>query len=308
MRETAERTGRKQGNLSRAFKQYGLPVRMRGGGLHQARHDWQRVILPRAVEIVGEYDTPVTLRQVFYRLVSEGLVENTRQAYNGLSNASSQWRREGRFPDLLDTTREIERPSDWVSPEFALRYLGKNYRIDRTRGQAENVYLMCEKRTMAAQLRMWFGDERSIPVVCLGGFASQTFVKDIADDIIADERQAVVLYAGDFDPSGESIIRDFLARIEQAGGDHEFEHVALTAEQVAEYGLPEMMGKESDPRAAGFTAKYGRLVQVELDALDPDDLRRLFADAIEPYWDAATFEAVIAREAEEREKLATLAE
>jgi hypothetical protein len=47
----------------------------------------------------------------------------------------------------------------------------------------------------------------------------------------------------------------------------------------------------------------GALVQVELDALDPDDLRALYAAAIADYWDTDAYRAVLEREARERDRL-----
>ena len=44
-------------------------------------------------------------------------------------------------------------------------------------------------------------------------------------------------------------------------------------------------------------------VQVEVEALDPDDLRRLLTAALAPYWDASAFERSLALE---REEAATL--
>ena len=84
----------------------------------------------------------------------------------------------------------------------------------------------------------------------------------------------MLLYAGDHDPSGEDIDRDFIARTDCWD---EVRRVALTAAQVEQYALPPQPGKETDSRAAGFVERHGRLVQVELDALPPDVLRDLFA-------------------------------
>ena len=69
------------------------------------------------------------------------------------------------------------------------------------------------------------------------------------------------------------------------------------------YALPEHPGKASDSRAGQFIARHGRLVQVELDALPPDDLRQLFEAAIAPYWDVSAYDRVLAREAEDRRQL-----
>jgi hypothetical protein len=127
----------------------------------------------------------------------------------------------------------------------------------------------------------WFGDY-GLPVLPLGGYSSQAFVDVIRRDIAAKGRPAVLLYAGDFDASGQDIIRDFIKRV---GCFDVQRQVALTSEQVAEHKLPELPGKASDVRAAGFKAKHGRLCQVELDALPPDVLHRLYSDALAPFLD-----------------------
>jgi hypothetical protein len=85
--------------------------------------------------------------------------------------------------------------------------------------------------------------------------------------------------------------------------------VALNAEQVVEYGLPENPDPEvaakvaRDPRARRFLERHGALVQYEVDALDPDVLRNLYRTAVEDFWDDEAFEAVMARENEDREQL-----
>jgi len=110
----------------------------------------------------------------------------------------------------------------------------------------------------------------------------------------------VLIYAGDFDPTGEDVDRDFVERV---GEFDEVRRIALSAEQVDEYDLPSLPGKETDSRAAAFEARHGRLVQVELDALDPDDLRDLYAAAIADYWAGDAFAAVREQERQERARL-----
>ena len=58
--------------------------------------------------------------------------------------------------------------------------------------------------------------------------------------------------------------------------------VALSTDQVRDYRLPVNPGKVTDSRAAGFIERHGSLMQVELDALDPDDLRALYQAADRP--------------------------
>ena len=60
------------------------------------------------------------------------------------------------------------------------------------------------------------------------------------------------------------------------------------------------MGKATDSRAAGFVKRHGELVQVELDALPPDTLRRLYAEALAPFWDDAAYQLAVEREDDDR--------
>ena len=64
-----------------------------------------------------------------------------------------------------------------------------------------------------------------------------------------------------------------------------------------------MAGKASDTRAAGFVEKHGELIQVELDALPPDVLEKLYWDVVKQYLDVSQFKKVVKQEARERKKL-----
>ncbi len=56
------------------------------------RLNWQ-LILVDAAAIVESYDPPVTLRQLFYRLVAAGVIPNTSTAYKTLSSRTAAARR-----------------------------------------------------------------------------------------------------------------------------------------------------------------------------------------------------------------------
>jgi hypothetical protein len=110
----------------------------------------------------------------------------------------------------------------------------------------------------------------------------------------------VIVYVGDFDPTGEDIQRVLSERL---NGGAEVIRVAVTPDQVATYNLPPMPGKATDPRAPGFTSRHGRLVQVEVEALDPNDLRALLDITLSSYWDEEAYGAVVEREERERATL-----
>lgn len=195
-----------------------------------ARVDWSAVV-SHAASIVTSYDTGVTLRQLFYRLVSDGTLPNTNGAYKGLSRTTAQARREDAFPDLIDLTRTIQRPLAFEDAGEARDWLLDRFRLDRTLGQPVSLYLGIEKRGIVEQLKSWFW-EFGLPVLPLGGYSSQTFTDDVHADAVHGDRPAVLVYAGDFDPSGEDIDRDFIARTRCFS---EVVRVALTPEQVVEY-------------------------------------------------------------------------
>jgi len=289
-------------------------------GTRRQSKDWQRVILPAAAAIVRSYSTCVTLRQLFYQLVARRFIPNTKDAYQGLSHASAEARRAGDFPDLIEGGRTIHQPTTFDGPDEARTWLrDTQYQRDRTEGQATQIILAVEKAGIVEQLLSWYED-LGVPIVGLGGYSSATLeakLNDLAGGSFnwwaettyrigpdgkphrLPRKNTVLIYAGDFDPSGEDIVRNLADHIPSIY----IEQVALTADQVAEYGLPENPGKESDSRAAGFVERHGRLVQVELDALDPNTLHQLYQDAIAQYWDDDAYAAALAQEAKDRAKL-----
>ncbi len=114
----------------------------------------------------------------------------------------------------------------------------------------------------------------------------------------------MLVYAGDLDPSGEDIARDFYQRVAAFG---EVVRVAVLPEQIASLGLSPMPGKSTDSRAAGFRTRHGQLVQVEVEAVHPVTLRGLYQEAVDGFWDVSAYAACKATEKREREILKKLA-
>jgi hypothetical protein len=239
------------------------------------------------VEIVESYDTGVTLRQLFYRLVAATLIVNKLSEYKQLSKYTARWRRDGMFPDLVDRTRAIHGgPGATVTPRQALEEAVDYYDRATDEGQPWAVFVASEKATMIEQLTDWVRPYGA-RVVAVSGYGSQTYVDEVAGvaEWVRERGQRLaLLYLGDYDPSGEDIDRDFLARCGTAWD--EVHRLALTREMVDEYALPRAEGKPKDSRAKAFLRRHGELVQVELEALPPDVLQVIVVDAVERYWDA----------------------
>lgn len=97
--------------------------------------------------------THVTLRQLWYRAISEGLVPNTPSMYRRLSSRLAQARREGRFPDLVDTLREVHLPPAWTDDAAFLEQAPDRFRPDRARGREVAVYVAAKKPAGCRGLR-----------------------------------------------------------------------------------------------------------------------------------------------------------
>ncbi|MDX3231871.1 hypothetical protein [Streptomyces sp. ME19-01-6] len=119
---------------------------------------WPSVV-DRAREIVNGYaPMKVTLRQVMYRLVSEGTLPHTAPMYRRLSAQLAKARREGRFPDLIDTVREVHVPPAWPGADAFVAEMPDWFRLDRTEGQEHALYVAAEKDTLRQQLTGWLAD------------------------------------------------------------------------------------------------------------------------------------------------------
>lgn len=287
------------------------PEARRGAG--EFRYEWVK-ILPAAANVVRQYkSTGVTLRQLFYRLVAAEMLPNTGQAYGSLSEWTAKARRGElswvrSFPKLIDNGRNVERPHLWDSAADAQRWLSKLYMEPRARTQEHSIYIGVEKNGLKAQLFQWFAP-LGLPVVALGGYASQTLADEVAEEILEDGRPAILIYAGDFDADGLDIPRDFAERV---GRFEDVVRVALTPEQIEELAIPPQPGKWTSARARGFAEEYAELfetvygtdlVQIELDAIEPTELRRIYTEAIDSYFDRDLWQECVSREEAENLKI-----
>ncbi len=112
-----------------------------------------------------------------------------------------------------------------------------------------------------------------------------------------------VFYFGDFDPSGEDMVRSLRERLAFFGCVPEVVKCALTREDITRYNLPPDFTKKTDTRAAGFIARHGD-VSVELDALPVDVLRQRVLEAVVARMDLKALERTRREESRERERLA----
>jgi hypothetical protein len=235
----------------------------------------------------AEAAQPITGRGVGYKLFTAGLIPSMatnemKKVYRLLKLA----REEGTIPWewIVDETRGIERVSTWDHPEDYAECVARSYRRDFWNQQPVRVQVWREKGTVRGVLQPVL-DEYAVGFNPVHGFNSATNAYNAAQD--DDGRELIVLYVGDFDPSGMFMSeQDLPNRLSKYDGDHiTIKRIALTREHVR--GLPSFPAadKRKDPRYRWFVASHGDRCW-ELDTMDPNDLRdcveREIVNLIEP--------------------------
>lgn len=145
-------------------------------------------------------------------------------------------------------------------------------------------------------------------VVCRG-FSSVTFLHEYRERVNGYSEQGqepVMLYFGDFDPSGEemAVAMGKTLRDEMEIEGLRIEKVALTVDDIERYRLPHdpKALKRADTRAQKHVERYGELA-VELDALPPNILEQKIREAIEGKIDVDLLNEEIEQEELERGEL-----
>jgi hypothetical protein len=271
-----------------------------------------RVLLGQVTEIITAYERflPLTVRQIFYRLVARYGYAKTENAYNRLSEHLVRARRARLIPfEVIRDDGVVSFSSRWHDgPEAFWDETGqriRSYRRDRQAGQPQRIELWCEAAGMAPQLAR-VADDYSVGVFSAGGFASLSPVRLIADRALEREVPTILLHVGDHDPSGQSIFDSMSAdaaafvRADRPIQilDVEGARVALTAIQVEEYRLETAPPKRSDSRSRRWSGET-----CQLEALAPDVLARIVRGAIESRLDLALWERQVETEGEDRTAL-----
>jgi len=294
------------------------------------------------------------LRGLFYILVSKGVIPNTVSAYKRLSDVLAKARYEGEFPWYLlkDVTRrriykevETRYPTSPLNPEDLKKILEEyinNYtdvKVNPWEDQKFRVIVVIEKEALADAVSNFIDEVWTYGVYqvrVIRGYDSATDIHELAKTIedIPKDQIPVVLQLGDYDPSGEDIVRDFRERLRMLSKRQDiiFEKVAVTLSQIIELQLPckpesadEVKKMRRDPRYKSYITKLQELaekdekvrklmemygspeIRVELDALvalKPEDFKKILRIAIEKYFDYNIYNNITKVREEELKKKA----
>lgn len=256
-------------------------------------------ITDNSLIIIDRYEKGIlTLRGLHYQLVSVGMT-NTISHYKRVVNAMIEARWAGlvdfdTFSDhdramIGETTYEETILEDQIEngKNQVLAWM-QSYHKNRWENQPYYPEVFIEKKALQGV----FGSICQNNDITLGackGYPSLTFLNDANNRFMEAEEKGkipIILYFGDYDPSGEDIPRSIEENIKRLGCESiQVKRFALMEHQVIEWKLPHAPAKEGDSR----TAKWDGLGQVELDAIEPKKLQGLCQDAIDEFFDHDLF-------------------
>lgn len=270
-------------------------------------------ITENAVSICERYaEGELTLRALHYQLVGRGMT-NSLQHYKRVVKAMEVARWDGTisfetFSDLdrtvIGSTKaaevDVHRTIDLGKRQ--IRAWMQHYARNRWENQPVYPEVWIEKKALQNVFAP-VCDEWDIALAPCKGYPSLTFLNEAAKRFqqFADEgKQCVILYFGDYDPSGEDIPRSIEENINKLMpyGSVEVRRFALFEEQVLRWNLPPAPAKVTDSR----TANWDGLGQVELDAVEISELRALAGEAIQSVFDDDLYGELIDKEDAEAEQ------
>lgn len=268
------------------------------------------LLVPEVNALFKQYQTKMTLRQIYYRLVAKLLIPNTLNQYKALSRILVKAREKGdvdyrMIEDRARTTiggRDLGWDDEDEFLEDMKKYiktLWEQFSMSVWEPQDNYVEVWVEKEALSALLSQVCSEfAETVLMTCIGndvsprlrtcpsrGYSSYTYIMDAVNRLFNYvDKKIIILYLGDFDPSGLDITRDLNERLQRYGIkaiDVTVERLALNIDQIRKYQLPPMPAKRSDPRLASFIADTGGTDAVELDALEPPILQEIVRKGIQ---------------------------
>lgn len=223
----------------------------------------------------------LSVRQIFYQLVSRDLIANTEKDYQNVIRACTTGRLMGAidWSVIVDRTRSRNYLPNWSSPEKLMRAAAKQYHRDWWENQPYYLECWVEKEALADVVYTAAGVYDVSGFACKG-YPSLTSMYDTAGRMKDHaEKQCIILYLGDHDPSGMDMYDNIKKQMNTFNAVVDVVWIALSMEQIEQYNPPPNPAKQNDTRYKKYAEAYGAH-SWELDALPPDVLSKLITDNI----------------------------
>lgn len=250
---------------------------------------------------------PVSLRGVFYRVVSAGAVDKNDAGYRLVSRQLIKLRAAGVVPYswITDGTRLMRKPRSYRDIDEMLATAATSYRRSVWSDQADEVIILSEKDAISGTVypvtSAW-----DVELGITRGYSSVTFAHSIAETVTANTaggKTTWIYQLGDHDPSGVDGWRALQASVCEFApyGFVMFERLAVTEQQIAELDLQTRATKTSDSRTKSFNGE-----SVEVDAIAPTVLRNIVETAIRRHINDDVLRITDIAEASERQILTAM--
>lgn len=249
-----------------------------------------QAIIDLADRICRQYQSQgyeLTLRQLFYQMVSRNHIPNTDKSYKRLGSIINDARLAGEIDwnHINDRTRHQRRVATWDSPSRIIDASAAQFKRDlwEHSGQPILPFVWVEKDALIDVVARACNPLHAPHFSCRG-YVSQSEMWRSGQrmkELIEEGVDVVVFHLGDHDPSGIDMSRDIQERLTTfAGHPINVERIALTMAQINQYQPPPNPAKISDSRATSYIDQYGTQ-SWELDALEPSVIVDLITDHVE---------------------------
>jgi len=284
--------------------------------------EWKKIDAGKIEAYCNEYYARYTaypsVRDIFYHFVDK-MWSNTKSVYKALSkwlvaqrlNKKIDWRiirdGAGREYDTGDWTYKTPREhvEIWLN---LFTDCGSRYDLPMWLDQPKKVIVVCEKEADYPVIKSLLSD-LNVDTFYERGYSGWRPLFEAVEKIKEEGKIPIIVTLGDFDPSGEDIVRFLKDAFIQLGfKDIRVEKVCVTKEQIEKFDLPhrpedaeEIQKLQKDPRFKKWP--YG-LYRVETAALRdraPDYFDQTLKDAVMKHFDQQVY-AKVKRAQEEAQR------
>jgi hypothetical protein len=255
---------------------------------------------------------PMTLRHLFYLLVTAHLLKNCKPDYNILCDMTARAREDDEIDDdsITDDHRSVYENNVYDSPKEWAHLEETTYHKSLWAKQDSYIEFWFEKSAVMSVVER-LHEQYQVTMRPFKGQASRKYCSEIAADFSRIRKPITVYYCGDHDPSGYAIprsgqerVRDILTKdYASCNVDFDFVRLGFNPEHFAQHNIKSLDDiKTKDSSYPWFVEKFGSEDCAELDAIPPDELRTMITNAIESHisdreaWDATAESEVTDRD------------
>lgn len=245
-------------------------------------------LLAKIKTIIREYDSKLTVRQLYYQLVARQYIKNNLNEYKRLDAHLTKFRKRGDLAlDVFeDRIRKPIRSSSWNGLGNFFDTVKNAYKKEKWTSQKKYIEVWVEKDALSGIFEP-ITNYYDVNLLVGRGYQS---ISSLAEAFKRyPEKETHILYFGDWDATGRDIPRS----AEQNLNDYfnyypNFEIISLTKEDIKKYKLPPAPSKKTDSRSTAFVLEHGDAT-VELDALSPKVLEQKIHKNIQKHLDLEQF-------------------